>query len=173
MTATRRTVGSMKANVLVVANRTAASPDLVACLRERAERSPARFDLLIPPTAPGEEGRAQARKTLEAAVAAYGDAGLEATGSVGEATDPVTAACEAYDPGHHDEIIVSTLPAGASHWLSIDGPARISRQTGALVRHVESRPPRPEPAVQHVEKQPGPGVLAPFVALGFGGKRQS
>jgi hypothetical protein len=163
----------MKANVLVVANRTAASPDLVACLRERAERSAARFDLLIPPTAPGEEGRAHARRSLDAALAAYADAGLEASGDVGTATDPVTCACEAYDPAKHDEIVVSTLPAGASHWLSIDGPARIGRVTGALVRHVESRPPRPEPAVQHVEKEPGPGVLAPFVALGFGGRRNA
>jgi hypothetical protein len=163
----------MKANVLVVANRTAASPDLIASLRERAERSAARFDLLIPPTAPGEEGRTQARAALDAALAAFADAGLEATGGVGTAIDPVTAACEAYDPAHHDEIVVSTLPAGASHWLSIDGPARIGRQTGALVRHVESRPPRAAPPVDHVEKPPGQGVLTPFVALGFGGRRDA
>jgi hypothetical protein len=163
----------MKANVLVVANRTAASPDLIACMRERAERSAARFHLLIPPTAPGEEGRAQARESLDAALAAYAEAGLEATGDVGPASDPVIATCETYDPAKHDEILVSTLPAGASHWLSLDGPARIGRQTGALVRHVESRPPRPEPTVTQVEKPPGQGVLTPFVALGYGGKRQS
>jgi hypothetical protein len=163
----------MKANVLVVANRTAASPDLIACLRERAERSPARFDLLIPPTAPGEEGRAHARQALDAALAAYAEAGLEAAGDVGTATDPVIATCEAYRPNRHDEIIVSTLPAGASHWLSLDGPARIGRRTGALVRHVESRPPRPAPTVDHIEKPRSQGVLTPFVALGYGGRRHS
>jgi hypothetical protein len=162
----------MKANVLVVANRTAASPDLIACLRERAERSPARFDLLVPPTAPGEEGRAQARRNLEEALAALADAGLEASGGVGSDTDPVIAVLEAYDPGAHDEVVVSTLPATVSHWLQIDGPARIARATGAFVRHVESRPERPAPQPVHVERGPGPGVLAPFVALGWGGRPQ-
>jgi hypothetical protein len=161
----------MKANVLVVANRTAASPDLIACLRERAERSPARFQMLIPPTSRGEEGRADARANLDAALAALGEAGLEAEGAVANDSDPVIAVVEAYDPRLHDEVIVSTLPASASHWLRIDGPARIARKTGALVRHVESRPPRTEPTAEHVERPQGQGVLTPFVALGFGGRR--
>ena len=161
----------MKANVLVVANRTAASPDLIACLRERAERSPARFQMLIPPISRGEQGRAEARRNLDAALAAIQDAGLDATGEVATDSDPVIAVLEAYDPKVHDEVIVSTLPASASHWLRIDGPARIARTSGALVRHVESRPPREEPVVRHVEKPEGPGVLAPLVALGFGGRR--
>ena len=161
----------MKANVLVVANRTAASPDLIACLRERAERSPARFQMLIPPTSRGEQGRADARRNLDAALAAMRDAGLDVTGEVASDSDPVIAVLEAYDPKRHDELIVSTLPASASHWLRIDGPARIARASGALVRHVESRPPREEPEVAHVEKPKGAGVLAPFVALGFGGRR--
>ena len=63
----------MKANVLVVANRTAASPDLIACLRERAERSPARFQILIPPATRGEQGRADARRNLDAALEALDD----------------------------------------------------------------------------------------------------
>jgi hypothetical protein len=161
----------MKANVLVVANRTAASPDLIACLRERAERSPARFQMLIPPTSRGEQGRADARRNLDEALAAMGEAGLEVEGRLATDSDPVIAVLEAYDPKTHDEVIVSTLPASASHWLRIDGPARIARQTGALVRHIEARPPRAEPPVRHVEKPQGPGVLAPFVALGFGGRR--
>ena len=161
----------MKANVLVVANRTAASPDLIACLRERAERSPARFQMLIPPTSRGEQGRAHARQNLDEALAAMSDAGLEVEGAVAGDSDPVIAVVEAYDPKRHDEVIVSTLPASASHWLRIDGPARIARVTGALVRHVEARPPRAEPRIAHVEKESGPGVLAPLVALGFGGRR--
>ena len=161
----------MKANVLVVANRTAASPDLIACLRERAERSPARFQILIPPATRGEQGRADARRNLDAALEALDDAGLEAEGQVAADSDPVIAVLEAYDPRRHDELIVSTLPASASHWLSLDGPARIARSTGALVRHVESRPPRPAPPAERVEKRPGQGVLTPFVALGYGGRR--
>ena len=160
----------MQANVLVIAHRTAASPDLLASLRELAERRPVRFDLLVPPAVPGAEGRAAARRTLDAALARMAEAGLEAGGSVGADSDPVVAAIEAYDPGVHDEIVVSTLPESSSHWLRIDGPVRIARATDALTRHVvarEVRAPRPV----HVERRRGDGVLAPLVALGWGRPR--
>lgn len=39
---------SPKTSVLVVANRTADSTELIAALRQRAARSPARFRLLVP-----------------------------------------------------------------------------------------------------------------------------
>ena len=39
---------SPKARVLVVANRTADSPELIAALRQRAARSPTSFTLLVP-----------------------------------------------------------------------------------------------------------------------------
>jgi hypothetical protein len=158
----------MKANVLVVANRTAASDDLITVLRERADRTPARFELLIPPSVSGPEGRQAARRRLDFALARYAEFGLEATGRVGGSADPVIAVIEAYNPGRHDEVVVSTLPESLSHWLRIDGPFRIARATGALVRHVTSREPRVVPPAVHVERPPGPGVLAPLVALGYG-----
>ena len=158
----------MKANVLVIANRTAASPDLLAHLRELAERRAARFELLVPPTVHGPEGRAAAKANLDAALERCTECGLEATGSVGTDSDPVVAAVEAYDPARHDEIVVSTLPESASHWLGIDGPHRIGRATGALVHHVVSREPRTVPEPVHLEPKRGPGVLAPLVALGYG-----
>jgi hypothetical protein len=161
----------MKANVLVVANRTACSPGLLTCLRERASRSDARFDLLVPPTVPGPAGRAEARENLDEALARYAAAGLEAAGRVGTDTDPVVAVLEAFDPAAHDEILVSTLPASISHWMGADGPARIARGTGAIVRHVVAEQERPGPRVVHVERPPGLGVLAPFAALAHGGPR--
>ena len=39
---------SQRASVLVVANLTADSPELIAALRRRADQSPARFTLLVP-----------------------------------------------------------------------------------------------------------------------------
>ena len=41
------------ARVLVVANRTAATPALISAVKERAERGPARFTLLVPNTSSG------------------------------------------------------------------------------------------------------------------------
>src|SRR4051812_5682646 len=117
----------MKANVLVIANRTAASPDLLAALGELAERRAARFELLIPPTAAGPDARDAARRTLDDALRRFAETGLEARGAVGSDSDPVVAAIEAFDPAHHDEIVVSTLPEAASHWLRCDGPVRIAR----------------------------------------------
>ena len=158
----------MKANVLVIANRTAASPDLLAHLRELAERRAARFELLVPPTVPGPEGRAAAKANLEAALERCAEEGLEATGKVGSDSDPVVAVIEAYDPCRHDEIVVSTLPESSSRWLGADGPRRIARATDAIVRHVVSRETPATPQPVHVERKPGPGVLAPLIPLSYG-----
>ncbi|HEX8119918.1 MAG TPA: hypothetical protein VF549_01515 [Solirubrobacteraceae bacterium] len=161
----------MKATVLVVAHRTAASDDLLAALRGRAETSPARFELLVPPARPGAAGREAARTNLDRALARMQEFGLEVSGSVGSDDDPVVAVIEAYDPRRHDEVVVSTLPASVSSWLGIGAPSRIARATGALVRHVVSREQRRAVAPVHVERPSGNGVLSPFVVLGWGPAR--
>ena len=158
----------MKATVLVVAHKTAASDDLLAALRGRTELGPARFDLIVPPTRPGPDGKLSAETQLEHALARMQEFGLEATGSVGTSDDPVVSVIEAYDPRKHDEVLVSTLPASVSRWLGHDAPARIAKATGALVRHVIAREHRREVAPVHVERQPSSGVLSPFVVLGWG-----
>jgi len=128
----------MKATVLVVTNRTAASDDLLAALRAREARGPARFEFVMPPERETPEARAAAAQRLGEALALAGEAGLEATGHVGDC-DAFAAVLEAYDPARHDEILISTLPASTSHWLRIDLPARVARATGALVSHVAMR----------------------------------
>src|SRR5688572_27837854 len=158
----------MKANVLVVATRTAASDDLLDALRARAGRTPARFELLVPPSRPGPAGRAEAQRQLEEAIARYEEFGLETEGRVGRDADPVFAVLEAYDPARHDEIVVSTLPASISRWMRMDGPARIGRATNALVWHVMAREPRRTPPPVPVEQPVSYGLLAPLVALGYG-----
>jgi hypothetical protein len=133
-----------KKSYLVVANVTAASDDLLEQLRMRAESDPAHpaeFTLLIPESPLGDEpGMTRAR--LAEALGKLRDAGLEADGSVTSA-DPVIAVTEAWDPKRFDEIIVSTLPLGASKWLHAGLPDRIARLTGAPVSHVVSRPAKP------------------------------
>ena len=96
-----------KHNVLVVANITSTSSELLDELRARAHREPSNFTLVVPASAAG--GREAAKQKLEDALRAFREAGLEASGSVG-AADSFVAVTEAWDPRRYDEIIVSTLP---------------------------------------------------------------
>ena len=128
-------------SVLVVANRTADSPDLLEALRARAERGPVRFTLL----APASTGREATERQLESALELMHAAGLDVSGRIGD-RDPTTAVADAWDPGEFDEVIVSTLPAQTSRWLSINLPQRVVKLTDALVTHVvasETASPRP------------------------------
>ena len=146
-----------KTSVLVVANQTADSPELVDALRERASRGATEFTLVLPPL--GAE-REAARGRLDAVVAAWREAGLEATGELGD-SDPVLAVKEAWDPGRFDEVVISTLPTGASAWLQVDLPHRVERMTGVGVRHVVgSAPEEEEPATTTRVRKPrlGPGL---------------
>ena len=142
-----------KSSVLVVADVTATSRELVGALKERAAAEPTTFTLIIPAT----RGRAAAHEGLADALEHLRDQGLEVEGSVGH-TDPLVAVIEAWDPGRNDEIIVSTLPADISNWLHAGLPHRIERLTGASVRHVVSRPPRPPAQVTPAPAHGSSGV---------------
>ena len=122
------------ARVLVVANRTAATPALLAAVRERAEAGPARFTLLVPNTSSGLERLAdpedhaetEAQGTLELALPLLEDAvGGEVTGMVG-CHDPLDAIQDAVNLHGFDEIILSTLPKRVSRWLHLDLPSKLN-----------------------------------------------
>jgi hypothetical protein len=153
-----------KFNVLVVANVTAASDELLAALKRRSERGACGFTLLVPATGGGREGRETAEKRLEAALERMRAAGLEVEGMVGDA-DPVIAVHDTWDPRRFDEIVISTLPTGASRWLAVDLPHRVEKITGVQVEHVVAAEPR---APVQTEPAPEPdryGVLAPLAAI--------
>ena len=122
------------ARVLVVANRTAATPALLAAVRERAQAGPARFTLLVPNTSSGLERLAdpedhddsEAQSTLELALPLLEDAvGGELMGMVG-AHDPLDAIQDAVNLHGFDEIILSTLPKRVSRWLHLDLPSKLN-----------------------------------------------
>ena len=156
-----------KTSVLVVANVTATSEELLEVLLARAKREATTFTLIVPAT-PFGGGREAAEGKLVEAVAQLRAAGLDADGSVGN-PDPVVAVSEIWDPKRYDEIIVSTLPMKVSKWLHAGLPERIGRITGAPVAHVVSQPRRP------VQTQPAPvpeeGGLGPLKVLAWGGHR--
>jgi hypothetical protein len=158
-----------KKNVLVVANVTAASDELIDALKARAEHEPAAFKLIVPATKFGG-GRAAAEEKLREACSRLGEAGLDAEGLVGD-SDPIIAVTEAWDPRRYDEIIVSTLPLSSSKWLHAGLPERIAKVTGAPVSHVICHPPKPPvetvPAPPHEEK-----LMGPLSVLGWGGRRE-
>jgi hypothetical protein len=123
---------SWTARVLVVANKTAAAPELVDALHARAKRGPAEFVLVLPQKG---ASRSEAMSTLARALARIRAEGLEVEGRIGDA-DPAVAVQEAWDPGQYDEVIVSTLPTQSSRWLRTDLPRRVANVTGVIVTHV-------------------------------------
>ena len=131
------------ARVLVIANVTATSPDLLAALKARADRGPVEVTLLMPATQNGFPGREEAQGRLGEALERWRQAGFEARGEVGD-PDPIVAVHEAWDPRAYDEVIVSTLPGQSSRWLECDLPRRVAQITGLDVTHVETRT-RPQP----------------------------
>jgi hypothetical protein len=147
-------------SLLVVANVTAGSDELLESLRDRADQGACRFTLVMP------DSGAAARMRLEEALEGMRAAGLDnVEGRVGD-PDPVVAVMDIWDPMKFDEIIVSTLPTGSSRWLGLDLPHRLEKLTSVPVRHVVSRPPAEEVPTGPPPKQPEKmGVLAALGAM--------
>ena len=121
-----------EARILVVANRTAATPALIAAVRERAAKGAASFTLLVPNTAhglhklvdPEDQGQSEAEQTLELAVPLLEEAaGGRVEGMVGD-PEPLAAIQDAINIHGFDEIIISTLPSRVSKWLKLDLPSK-------------------------------------------------
>ncbi len=125
---------STPTRVLVVANRTAATPALLEAVKDRAARGPCTFALLVPHTASGlhrlvdpeDQGQSEAEETLELALPLLeGAAGGPVEGFVGDA-EPLAAIQDAVNLRGYDEIIVSTLPKRFSRWLRLDLPHKVA-----------------------------------------------
>ena len=122
------------ARVLVVANRTAATPALLDAVRDRAARGPASFTLLVPHTSKGlhrlvdpeDQGQSEAEATVELAVPLLEEAaGASVESLIGDA-EPLAAIQDAVNLHGFDEIIISTLPTRVSRWLKLDLPSKVA-----------------------------------------------
>ena len=141
------------ARVLVVAHKTAATQPLLDAVRERAQRGPATFTLLVPNPAhglhkvvdPEDQQASEAQTVINEAVPALSEAaGAPVEGIVGDA-DPVAAVHDAINLRGFDEVIVSTLPVRLSRWLKLDLPSKVTG-LGLPVTHVEAREHSPAEA---------------------------
>jgi hypothetical protein len=133
---------------LVVGNQTLSSPELLDLLRERSAAEPSSFHVLVPMRRAGDgwawsegEAHAAAEARLQEMIERFRDARLDVTGQVGD-TNPVAAVGDVLIGGAvFDEIIVSTFPPGASHWIGLDVPQRVAREHSRIsVTHVVSEP---------------------------------
>ena len=139
--------------ILVVANKTLGSNDLLQSIRDRMTKGSCKFTLLVPATAHAhrestmetltrritnlpvtDEARGaeeadhdHARGRLEFGIEQLQKLGAEVDGEVGNA-NPFKAVEEALSRRKYDEIILSTLPSGVGRWLGQDLPHKVTRR---------------------------------------------
>ena len=121
---------SSAARILVVANKTAATPALLEAVRERASRGPCEFTLLVPNAThglhkvvdPEDQSRTEAETTIELALPLLEEAsGTQVDAMIG-VPEPLAAIQDAVNLHGFDELIISTLPSKVSKWLKLDLP---------------------------------------------------
>ena len=129
---------------LVVANQTLGGWHLVEELRRRVDEGPCRFHVVVPANVNPDgwthtlgEAREIARGRLRHAIERFQALGAEVDGQVGDER-PMDAIQDALRRWRCDEVIISTLPPGASRWLKMDLVSRASRVLSIPVTHVEA-----------------------------------
>src|SRR5688500_18175147 len=134
---------SAEARVLVVANRTAESPELLDALRTRTMQGPCRFTLLVPSTPHGiawaadtHGGGGEAEQHRSAVLDELRQGGLNLNEAQVGVAAPLAAIQDECKFSDYDELIVSTLPLRLSKWLKVDLPRKAEAATGLPVKHV-------------------------------------
>jgi hypothetical protein len=144
--------------ILVVANRTAATPRLLEQIRRRVEAGPCSFALLVPDVS----DRKAADWTLEAALPLMRRAARGSVEGLVGGPEPFEAVHNAVRDGDFDEIIVSTLPRRTSKWLRRD----LIRRVGSLGLPVTAVVPREaggKSTLEAMASTPGAGAGAGFM----------
>lgn len=132
--------------ILIVANQTLPSEALATEVRRRIAEGARAFHVVVPATPPPgggftwdeDEARRAAEERLAAFISGIVDQGAEAAGEIGD-RDPVAAVRDAARGRDVAEIILSTLPTGASRWLRQDVPSRLRGAMSVPIQVVEER----------------------------------
>ncbi len=118
--------------VLVVTNKTDATPAVVEAVRERAIAGPASFFVLVPNPAHVafdrvSEDTSLGEKVLDRALPKLEEpAGGEVSGRVAVSPNAYDDIVEELNRGDYSEIILETFPSHVSHWLHVDLPERVA-----------------------------------------------
>ena len=154
----------MTHRVLLVANRTLASDEVVEAVRARVEAGATELWIVAPVAArrgqaemsmagftgvggemhlsrehsPDAQSYEEAQRRLDDALARFRLLGITVGGEVGD-VDPFKAVSRAMGARDVDEVLVSTLPKPASGWLRADLPSRVKRKFKVPVTTVASR----------------------------------
>ncbi len=121
-----------KARILVITNKTDATPAVAEAVRERAIAGPASFFVLVPNPAHVafdrvSEDTSLGEKVLDRALPKLEEpAGGEVSGRVAVSPNAYDDIVEELNRTSYDEIILETFPSHVSHWLHVDLPERVA-----------------------------------------------
>jgi hypothetical protein len=129
---------------LAVANRTASGDELLEALKEKAKAEGDKRERLFVVVVPQEGGHGssaqRARTRLSLVLGRLHDAGLTASGMIGD-PDPFTAIMNALQFFRVDDIVISTFASTKSGWLRADLIDRVRSASGKDVEHVVHKDP--------------------------------
>jgi hypothetical protein len=132
--------------VLVVASQTVTSPSLIAEMRDRATRGPVDFHLIVPALnshlrhwlSDTDDAVLEAHHRGHDALKLLKSHGLRISVHIGDSV-PLLAIGDALSEFEADEILISTLPPGRSHWLERNLVELARRKFDVPVRQVVAR----------------------------------
>ncbi|HSZ12843.1 MAG TPA: hypothetical protein VK790_02280 [Solirubrobacteraceae bacterium] len=121
---------------LVIANKTSTGEELIEHLKAKAAEDPRQLFIAVVPQLDGSGGApSEARARLATMLDHLSTAGLLSSGMIGD-PDPYTAAMNALELFHVDDVVISTLPGERSGWLRSNLIERVRGATPAPVEHV-------------------------------------
>lgn len=128
---------------LAVANRTASGDELLEALQAKAnagDRHERLFIVVVPQEGGGGSSARRARTRLALVLRRLHDAGLTASGMIGD-PDPYTATMNALQYFRVDDVVISTFAETKSGWLRADLIERVRNASGKEVEHVVQQDP--------------------------------
>jgi hypothetical protein len=121
---------------LVLASKTLEGENLIERLKEKGAAGGQRLFIVVVPQPDGTgEAPRQARARLATTLDRLHEAGLLASGMIGD-PDPYNAAANALELFRVDDIVISTLPDQRSGWMRANLIERVQNATSAPVEHV-------------------------------------